>query len=214
MSNSLTDKINVYITVDLKTVSSYFNAHDPSPLYKKQISQKFEKYILHAVTSAKRYSAIFYKLSCPGSVNRQYAEPLMHAVKRHFAFKKAIRQEEFKKFKRRNFMLLAISAAIVITSEAFLPIFISRYISSIHDGLKNCLDVFSWVILWKPIYELLFGWNPHLKDILLYEKLSSAEIIFIDDKKNAEFEQPMPFKNFDEETELSETITFESLLSN
>ncbi len=214
MSKSLTEKINIYITVDLQTINSYFNAHDPSPLYKKQINQKFEHYILSAVSSAKRYSAIFYKLNCPGAVNKQYAEPLMHAVKRHFSNKKMIRESEFKKFKRRNLMLLAISGSIVITSEAFLPVLLSsEHIGNIYNGLKNCLDVFSWVILWKPIYELLFAWNPYLKDILLLNKLATAEVIIIDDKISGEFEQQKRFNN-QIEVEVSNSLTYESLLSN
>jgi len=54
MSQSFTEKINIFITVDLQTINGYFNAHDPSPLYKKQISQQFENYILNAIGSAKR----------------------------------------------------------------------------------------------------------------------------------------------------------------
>lgn len=212
MNKSLTEKISIFITVDLQTVNTYFNAHDPSPLYKKQISQKFEHYILSAVCSAKRYSAIFYKLSCPGSVNKQYSEPLMHAIKRNFAIKKNIREEEFKKFKRRNFLLLAISGAIVIICEAFLPLLLSsEHIGSIYNGLKNCLDVFSWVILWKPIYELLFAWNTYLKDILLFNKLAIAEVIIIDDKKINGPEQPK--YNNPHEVEVSDSLTYESLLS-
>src|ERR1700759_3446199 len=114
MKKSLIDKINIYITVDLQTINGYFNAHDPSPLYKKKINQKFEQYILNDVSSAKRYSAIFYRLNCPGPVNKQYAEPLMHAIHRHFAKKKEIRTGEFRKFKRRNLTLLAISILTVI----------------------------------------------------------------------------------------------------
>lgn len=213
MEQSFTEKINIFITVDLQTINSYFNAHDPSPLYKKQLNQKFEKYILNAVSSAKRYSAIFYKLNCPGAVNKQYAEPLMYALQRHFAIKRAIRKSEFKKFKRRNLMLLAISGAIVIICEAFLPLLISESIGNIYYGLKNCLDVFSWVILWKPIYELLFAWNPHLKDILLLNKLATAEVIVIDEKKSGETEHQPRF-NAMEEVEVSSSITYESLLSN
>ncbi len=213
MSQSLTDKINIYISVDLKTVQGYFNAHDPSPIYKKQINQKFESYILNAVSSAKRYSAIFYKLNCPGAINRQYAEPLMHAVKRHFANKKLIRSEEFNKFKRRNFILLAISSSIVIVSQTLLPLFMPEHVAGIYNGLKNCLDVFSWVILWRPIYELVFEWNPFLKDMLLYKKLSTAEVLIIEDKKIQEADQQPKFNNLNE-TEISEPLTLESLLSN
>lgn len=213
MSQSHTDKINIYISVDMQTVKGYFNAHDPSPLYKKQINQNFEKYILNAVCSAKRYSAIFYKLNCAGTIDRQYAEPLMHAIKRHFSIKKAIRAEEFNKFKRRNFILLAISGAIVILSQTLLPLIMPEHVAGIYNGLKNCLDVFSWVILWRPIYELVFEWNPFLKDMLLYQKLSTAEVIVIDDKKNTETEKYSKFNN-QTETEISESLTIESLLSN
>lgn len=210
MNKPLTEIINIYITVDLQTINSYFNAHDPSPLYKKKINQKFEQYILDDVCCAKRYSAIFYKLNCPGPVNRQYAEPLMFAIQRHFAFKRDIRKDEFKKFKKRNLSLLAISALIVVICEAFLPLLL-KDIGDIYNGLKNCLDVFSWVILWKPIYELLFAWNPFLKDILLLNKLATAEIIILDNKKSGVEQQS---KYSADEVEVSESLTFESLLSN
>ena len=211
MAKSLIDKINIYITVDLQTINSYFNAHDTSPLYKKKINQKFEQYILNDVSSAKRFSAIFYKLNCPGPVNKQYAEPLMHAVHRHFARKKEIRAEEFRKFKRRNLTLLAISTLIVIMSQGFLPL-LFKDAGNIYNGLKNCIDVFSWVILWKPIYELLFSWNPYLKDILLLDKLATAEVIITESKKNNEPEQ---FAKYDDtQIEISKSFTFESLLSN
>ncbi|MEO8711629.1 MAG: hypothetical protein ABI405_05865 [Parafilimonas sp.] len=210
MNKPLTEKIDIYIKVDLQTINSYFNVHDPSPLYKKKINQKFEHYILNDVSTAKRYSAIFYKLNCPGPVNRQYAEPLMYAIKRHFAFKRDIRKDEFKKFKRRNLSLLGISGLIVIICEAFLPL-LFKDIGNIYEGLKNCIDVFSWVILWKPIYELLFSWNTFLKDILLLNKLATAEVIILDNKKN-ELEQPAKYNT--EQVEVSDSLTFESLLSN
>src|SRR6266542_4735072 len=77
MSKTLTKKINIFLAVDYQTLDSYFNSHDPSPLYKRQLSHKFEEYIMASVATAKRYSVIFYKPNCPGAVDKQYAEPLM-----------------------------------------------------------------------------------------------------------------------------------------
>lgn len=211
MSTSLTSKINIFITVDVQTISSYFNTHDPSPLYKKELNQQFEEYIVNAVCSAKRYSSLFYKLNCPGAVNRQYAEPLMYAIHRHFALKKAIKIEEFAKFKRRNFLLLAISCITVMICQSLLPFVISPHSEGFTEGIKNCLDVFSWVILWRPLYDLLFEWNPHLKHILLLHKLATAEVIIIDSKKNPDSDQPAKYNNRNGR-ELSETLTIESLL--
>jgi hypothetical protein len=185
MNKLLTKKINVFLTVDFQNISSYFNTHDPAPLYKRQIHHKLEEYIMTSVCSAKRYSVIFYKLKCTSPVDKQYAEPLMYAIHRHFAMKKAIREEKFQRFKRRNWMVLCIAGLIVIFSEAFLPLFMPADVR-IYEGLKNCLHIFSWVILWRPIYELIFEWNPHLKEILLLHKLATAEVIILDKDRTPE----------------------------
>ena len=141
-----------------------------------------------SVSSSKRYSVIFYKLKCTSPVDKQYAEPLMYAIHRHFAMKKVIREEKFQRFKRRNWMVLCIAGLIVIFSEAFLPLLMPADVR-IYEGVKNCLHIFSWVILWRPIYELIFEWNPHLKEILLLHKLATAEVIIIDKEKTVDFKE-------------------------
>jgi len=100
------NKINIFLTVDLKTINSYFNKHDPSPLYKRQLSYRFEEYIMASVAQARRFSVIFYKLKCTAEIDKQYAEPLMYAIRRHFEKKTAIRMGEFARFKRKNFYFI------------------------------------------------------------------------------------------------------------
>src|SRR5689334_4801877 len=124
MSKSLTKKINVFLSVDFQNINSYFNPHDPAPLYKRQINHKLEEYIMTSVSTSKRYSVIFYKLKCTSSVDKQYAEPLMYAIHRHFALKKTLREEKFQRFKRKNWILLCVSFIIVVFSQAFLPLLI------------------------------------------------------------------------------------------
>jgi hypothetical protein len=36
---------------------------------------------------------------------------------------------------------------------------------------------------------LIFEWNPHLKEILLFHKLATAEVIIIDKEKSAEIKE-------------------------
>jgi uncharacterized membrane protein len=209
MSKSLTKKINVFLSVDFQNINSYFNAHDPAPLYKRQINHKLEEYIMTSVATTKRYSVIFYKLKCISSVDKQYAEPLMYAIHRHFAMKKAIREEKFQRFKRKNSILLCVSLMIVIFSQAFLPLLIPAGLR-IHDGLKNCLDVFSWVILWRPIYELIFEWNPHLKEISILNKLATAEVIIIDKEKSSELKEEK--KSYNEEPKDQSIVNIKPLV--
>lgn len=182
MSEITSKPISIFLTLDRQTISGYFNGHDPAPIYMRQISHELEQYIMDSAVTAKRYSAIFYKLKCASEVDKQYAEPLIYAIRRHFTEKKLIREKDFERFKKRTWMLLTISLAAVMIFQGVVPMFVNeedRFVSA----LVSSMEIFSWVLLWRPIDVLLFYWNPHLKDILLLKKLASSEVIVIQNEK-------------------------------
>jgi len=115
-------------------------------------------------------------------MDKQYAQPLMYAIRRHYSLKMATRKKEFERFKIRSWILLAVSVLVVLVTQGFVPMLIdeeNRLLSALH----NSLDIFSWVLLWRPIDVLLFSWNPHLKDIGLLDKLATSELIIIEREK-------------------------------
>ena len=178
MNNLLLKKITIYITVDEDSIDSYFNPHDPSPLYKRQLSHDFDNYFMSSIVAIKRHTVLRYKLVCNNESDKQYIEPLVHAIRRHFSLKKSIKEAEFKKFKRRNRLLLVFSFIIVMIFQGLVPmIFATEH--RIHSAFSNALDVFSWVILWKPIERLIFYYNPFLKEISILDKLTNAPIVMI-----------------------------------
>ena len=178
MSQPTPKSIDVFLTLGQQVLDGYFNKHDPSPIYKRQLSHQFEEYIMASVRSAKRYSVIFYKLKCPSDFDKQYAEPLMYAIRRHFEERLEIKNKEFLRFKRRSWMVLAASIAVVILFHSLLPSIIKEE-NGVHSGLINSIDIFSWVLLWHPIDDLIFHWNPHLKEISLLSKLATSKFIVI-----------------------------------
>jgi hypothetical protein len=178
MYDTYTKTVNIFLTVDPATIQSFFNENDPAPLYKRQLSHKLEHYIAMTVTSVKRYSVVFYKFQCKNELDKQLTEPLMYAIRRHYEMKQAVREKEFKRFKRRTYLLLLVSLLVVIVCQGFLMVLFDEN-HNIQYGFSNILDVFSWVLLWQPIDKLLFHWNPHLKDISLLKKLATAEVIII-----------------------------------
>lgn len=183
MNQADSQSINIFLSLDQRVVEGYFNKHDPSPIYKRQLSHQFETYIMSSVACAKRYSPVFYKLKCTKEADKQYTEPLLYAIRRHFLAKKQEKEKEFTKFKRRNFLVLSISVLVAIIFHGFVAImFNDKHQLSV--GVSNSLDVFSWVILWHPIDELMFHWNPYLKDISLINKLATAESIIIENEKS------------------------------
>jgi hypothetical protein len=176
MSKMLLKRITIFLTVDAQTIDSYFNAHDPSPIYKRQLSHEFEKYIMNSIVAVKRYSTLRYKLVCSNESDRQYVEPLVHAIRRHFSMKKAIKESEFKKFKKGAYKLLIISTCIVMLSHLFRISFLNET-NRLHSIIGNTIDIFSWVILWTPIDKLVFFWNPFLKEISILDRLTNAEVV-------------------------------------
>lgn len=170
------------MTLDQQVIDGYFNKHDPAPIYKRQLSHQFEQYILETVSVAKRYDVVFYKFKCTAEADKQYAEPLIYAVHRHFSDKKAERLKDFARFKQRNWILLAVGLVVTILCQGFLPLILNEK-QSLPSGITNSLDIFAWVLLWHPIDELIFHWNSHLKDILLLDKLGTAESIIIEHEK-------------------------------
>ncbi|MBA4055988.1 MAG: hypothetical protein C0490_14835, partial [Marivirga sp.] len=139
---STPDPINIFLTVDMQTLNNYFNSHDPAPIYKRQLSHQLEEYIKGTVASAKRYSVIFYKFKCTSEMDKQYAQPLMYAIRRHYTLKMVSRQKEFERFKIRSWILLAVSILVVLVTQGFVPMLIDEE-NRILSALHNSLDIFS-----------------------------------------------------------------------
>jgi hypothetical protein len=174
MDKMLLKNITIFLTVDEQTIDSYFNVHDPSPIYKRQLSHEFEKYISSSIVAIKRHSVLRYKLVCTKESDRQYVEPLLHSIRRHFSIQKVIKESEFRKFKRGSYKLLCISMTIVMLSQFFM-ITVLKEDNRLHSLVGHALDIFSWVILWTPIDKLVFFWNPFLKEISILDRLMNAE---------------------------------------
>ncbi|HTE32685.1 MAG TPA: hypothetical protein VK666_20030 [Chryseolinea sp.] len=182
MTDSTPDTINIFLAVDMHTINDYFNSHDPAPIYKRQLSHQLQEYIRETSVAAKRYSLIFYKFKCVSEIDKQYAQPLIYSIRRHYALKMASRIKEFDRFKIRSWILLAVSIVVVLITQGFIPMLIDEN-NRVLAALHNSLDIFSWVLLWRPIDVLLFSWNPHLKEICLLRKLATSELIIIENEK-------------------------------
>jgi len=175
-TKALTDKVNIFLTIDQATIHEHFNVNDPAPLYKRQLSHQFNQYLMTSIESAKRHSVFYYRITCKKDSDRQYAEAFIYAIKRHFSAKKLNCIEVFEKFKRRSYMLLFISLSVVMICHGLVPMVLSDE-QGFSSALRNGLDIFSWVILWQPIDKLVFQWNPHLKEISIMNRLANAEVI-------------------------------------
>ncbi|HYF33222.1 MAG TPA: hypothetical protein VD993_18985 [Chitinophagaceae bacterium] len=177
MKNLPSRNITIYLSLNQEIFKGYFNPQDPSPIYKRQLSHEFEQYIMTCIRSAKRNCTLNYKISYKNEQDKQFAEPLMYAIRRHFGETRSSAMESFEKFKRRTYKLLFLSLTIVIMCQGFLPLVLKSESNRLQYGILNSADVLCWVILWKPIERLIFYWNPYLKEISIMDKLQKAEVV-------------------------------------
>ncbi|MEO7983764.1 MAG: hypothetical protein ABI688_06760 [Bacteroidota bacterium] len=183
MNTTAPANFSIYVRLDEQTVYDYFNHHDPAPLYKRQLGHEFENYIYNSLLTSKRHAVIKYQVICMEYSDKRFIEPVTRAIRNHFDLKKIIKEEEFKKFKRRTVKLLFASLAIVLCFQGLAPFVIESLDDRLAGSVHNVLDVFSWVILWKPMDRLIFYWNPFKKDIHLLNRLSGAEVIVLEKNK-------------------------------
>ncbi len=130
-----------------------------------------------SVSTYSRNTFIRYKVSS-NKEDTDLIEPFMHAVRRHYSLKEQLTKVEFEKFKKKSFKLLFMSLSVVMVCHGLLPLLFGE--SELGSTILNSVDVLCWVILWKPIDRLIFGWNPFLKDISLYSKLANSEILIME----------------------------------
>lgn len=183
MNKLLTDNFSIFIRLDEQTVYDYFNHHDPAPLYKRQLGHEFEQYIYNSLLTSKRNAVIKYQVICMEYSDKRFIEPVTQAIRNHFNLKKFLKAEEFKKFKSRTFKLLLASLVIVLSLQTLAPYIIEGMDNRLAGSVHNMVDVFSWVILWKPIDRLIFHWNPFKKEIHLLNRLAGADVIVLEKNK-------------------------------
>lgn len=183
MSKSATRKISIYLRIDSNSINNYFNPHDPARLDKRQLGQEFKDYLNTSVANAGRFTLIDFKVFCCESGTMRFmVEPLIKTIRRHYYILQKIKEHEFHKFKKKNYVLLLINIFIVMFCQGVLPLLFGQD-HRIHSMFSNAIDVFSWVILWKPIERLIFYWNPFLKEILLYKRIQNAKVNIVESEE-------------------------------
>jgi hypothetical protein len=184
MRKSANQKISIYLRIDANSINNYFNPHDPARLDKRQLGQEFKDYLDTSVANAGRHTVIDFKVFCCESGTMRFmVDPLIKTIRRHYQVQKMQKEIEFHKFKKKNYILLFISICIVMICQGVLPLILGQD-HRIHSMFSNAIDVFSWVILWKPIERLIFYWNPFLKEILLYDKIQNAKVTIVESEED------------------------------
>ena len=178
MKKPLSTRISIFLSVDAHSIFKYYNSHDPAPLYNRQLSHELQDYLENSVMSANSSSNISYKLICNKESDHKFIKPILMSIHRHFAIKRAMGERQFAQFKKRNYLLLSIGILLMIFLQAAV-----LSIPAINPVFSNVLNVFSLVIMWRPVERIIFYQNAYKKKIELMKKMEEAESIVITNEK-------------------------------
>ncbi|HWO22750.1 MAG TPA: hypothetical protein VNO30_28515 [Kofleriaceae bacterium] len=71
-------------------------------------------------------------------------------------------------------MTLLLGILLVVVLFTIAQIVGAAVPGSIGAGLKECLVISSWVVLWRPVEILIYGWIPVRQERRAVERLLAA----------------------------------------
>lgn len=167
-------KIDINIREDIMEM---FNTYDPSPFMEKDLDDDAVNYIVSSYKELKQKNKVRLVIHIPRSQKEKITEDeIKFAIHNFFSYQAHVTRITLKqKFaEARDTMIIALIFLTVclIIKNVFL---ISSNI--LYNILAEGLTITGWVAMWKPLSLLLYDWRPIARDLKMYEKLASAEIL-------------------------------------
>ena len=157
-------------TVSFKAVSQIFDGDDPSPEENRDLSDRAEDRISHAVFKfPKRFRADLCQeltIKVPAAeLTPERSKAIVSAVHTHFAFRAGECADKTR-----------------LTVAVCVPSFIGIGICSQFKGdplvevLENVLVIFCWVTIWQPFQSLVFDRWTQKTTAAIYRKIAGMPI--------------------------------------
>lgn len=169
-----TGKIDINIREDIVEM---FNTYDPSPFMEKDLDDDAVDYIVSSYKELKHKEKVKLVIHIPRSQKEKITEEeIKFAIHNFFSYRAHVTRIILKsKFSEaRDSMIIAL---IFLTVCLVLKNLILVSNNIFFNILAEGLTITGWVAMWKPISLFLYDWRPIARDLKMYEKLASAEIL-------------------------------------
>ena len=146
------------------------------PFPKKDLNDEFAEYLVNSAREIDKHDFVIRM-----DFERLPDEMLMDRIRRstHNFFVYLADRE------RRNLKKM-FEASALLGGVGFVLLAADLWLNRLFAGRKGViggvmlegLTIAAWVALWEAVANLLIQWIPHHRDIRVYRRLSSAEIVF------------------------------------
>lgn len=161
------------IDVRVQRIEQLFDNRDPAPFRERDLDPEVAQYVLDAgadLASRTSFSIVFW-LEQPAPNNE-----IEHAFKAHFEDVITRLRRRRRRERRSGAVMLPLGIAIVLVLFTLAQLIGAAVPGTIGAGLKEGLVISSWVVLWRPVEILIYGWIPLRQERRLVERLLAAKL--------------------------------------
>lgn len=169
------------VQVKFRTIAHFYDPDDPTPGQDRELSDRAEDMICHAVldmpdplhASSKNNLEIFLPSS---DLNTRRETDIPDAIRSHFLHRADEIKQEMRLTQRVGLREFQLTVGVCI--PAFLGIIISDRFP--HEPvallLQNILIIMSWVVIWQPFQSLVFDRWTNSEKAKVYRQIAGMEI--------------------------------------
>ena len=161
------------IDVRARRVEQLFDNRDPAPFRQRDLDPDVAEYLVDAggeLASHEQLSIVFW-LEQPA----EQAE-LEHALHAHFEDVIARMRRQRRRNRRNGAVTLLLGIFLVVLLFTLAQVIGASVPGAIGAGLKEGLVIASWVVLWRPVEILVYGWIPVRQERRIIERLLGATV--------------------------------------
>jgi hypothetical protein len=168
-------------TASFKSVAQIYDGDDPSPEERRDLSDRAEDRIFHAVLAVpKRFRAGL----CRNLIIRVPAQELtpgrqdaiISATRSHFRRRAGEVQEDMKLTQRVGLRECRLTVAVCVPSFVGIAICSQFKGDALAEVVENVLVIFCWVTIWQPFQSLVFDRWTQKETAKVYRKIAEMPL--------------------------------------
>jgi len=173
----MNDSRQVVVDVSVRSVEDLFDRFDRcAPYMKKDLDPQFVDYLIGCAQELGRHDfSIRINLTTPATAENK--QRVQQSIRNYLHYLQHVTVRELKAMFRRSLALFGLGLGL-------LTLAINTGQQLAHDGnvpgqiLTEGVTVAAWVSLWQALANLLIGWQPHRRELIVYRRIMAAPVQF------------------------------------
>jgi hypothetical protein len=168
-------------TASFKSVAQIYDGDDPSPEERRDLSDRAEDRIFHAVLAVPKGFRAGLRRDLTIRVPAQELTPgrqdaIISATRSHFRRRAGEVQEDMKLTQRVGLRECRLTVAVCVPSFVGIAICSQFKGDALAEVVENVLVIFCWVTIWQPFQSLVFDRWTQKETAKVYRKIAEMTI--------------------------------------